>query len=156
MKLWVKLIHRKRKARLLMDLQVNPRRRAVCPCYHFSSSASRGAGLFGSKFNLVNINPIRYNRRNLSQPCHFSHSTVSPPYWYPLAVDESAGSVRCSEAMFHLSLPHSSQQCGTCYFGLKSPPEVQIFRSSADTAGTFSVKPVLSVLSSSLRFLSCF
>ena len=36
-------------------------------------------------------NPIRYNRRNLSQP-------------YP-----AQDSVRCSEAIFHITLPDSSQ-----------------------------------------------
>ena len=59
-------------------------------------------------------NPVRYNRRNLSQS-------------YP------AGSVRCSEAMFHLPKPRFSQPV----------------RSSAEA---FSVKHSVNLLSSSLPF----
>lgn len=65
-------------------------------------------------------NSIRYNRRNLSQPCH------------------TYGSVRCSEAIFHISnLVPLSQRC------LSAP-------------GTFSVKSQKYVLSSSLRFTHSF
>ncbi len=46
------------------------RRRAVSPCYHFSSSLSHKRDLIGScsSYPISCQNPIRYNRRSLSQP----------------------------------------------------------------------------------------
>ena len=84
------------------------RRRAVCPCYHFSLSASRKTDLLGS----ITLSAIT------GGTCR----SLTPK-----------GSVRCSEAMFHLPKPRFSQP----------------MRSSAEA---FSVKHSVNLLSSSLPF----